>query len=121
MIREITSSVLPIILLLAASTFFISCSASDTTFVEVNKSVFLPDTTCIEVSKSAFLPDCEELLVDSLMADGVKICSMAQRYYHKSMGMGGGDRRGGRTANRDRRTRDTRTRDRDDFFILIKI
>lgn len=76
MIRVIINSVFPFILLLSASTIFISCSASD--------------TTCIEINKTAFLPDCEELLVDSLMADGVKICSMAQRYYHKSIALDGG-------------------------------
>jgi hypothetical protein len=44
----------------------------------------------VEVHKDAFLPDCEEMLVDSLIADGVKICTMAQRYFHKSMSLGGG-------------------------------
>jgi len=76
MIRVIITPVFPIILILSVLTIFISCSSSDTVRVDVNKS--------------AFLPDCEELLVDSLIADGVKICSMAQRYYHKSWALGGG-------------------------------
>ena len=76
MIRVITKVVLPIILLLVATFLFITRSTSK--------------KMGIEVHKDAFRPDCEELLVDSLMADGVKICSMAQRYYHKSMALGGG-------------------------------
>ena len=76
MVRVFTTNLFSIILILSAIVIFISCATSDTTRVDVNNS--------------EILPDCEELLIDSLIADGVKICSMAQRYYHKSWALGGG-------------------------------
>ncbi len=64
--------------LLSSILIFYACSESEPR----EKVVIIPD--------SKFQPDCEELLLDSLIADGVKICSIAQRYYHKSIALGGG-------------------------------
>ena len=44
----------------------------------------------IKVKKSAFQPDKFELDRDSLLTNGIRICTSAQRYYHKSIFIGGG-------------------------------
>jgi hypothetical protein len=45
---------------------------------------------CIKVKKSELMPDSFEVCRDSLIVGGLKIGSMAQRYYHKPTTMGGG-------------------------------
>ena len=53
-----------------------SCSSSEYIYVKVKKSDLIPDSF--------------ELNRDSLIVDGLKICNMAQRFYYKSLSMGGG-------------------------------
>ncbi len=53
-----------------------SCCSSDYIYVEVKKSELMPDTY--------------EMNRDSLVVGGLKICKMAQRFYHKSTSLGGG-------------------------------
>ena len=55
---------------------FTSCSSSEYIYVKVKKSDLIPDSY--------------ELNRDSLIVDGLKICNMAQRFYYKSISMGGG-------------------------------
>ena len=50
-----------------------------------------PDYILVKVRKSAFIPDTYELKRDSLITGAIKICSIAQRYYHKSRLKGGGE------------------------------
>ncbi len=49
-----------------------------------------PDYILVKVRKSAFIPDTYELKRDSLITGAIKICSIAQRYYHKSRIEAGG-------------------------------
>ena len=45
---------------------------------------------CFKVKKSELMPDSYELSMDSLIVGGLKICKLAQRYYGKTITMGGG-------------------------------
>ena len=45
---------------------------------------------CFKVKKSELMPDSFEVSRDSLIVGGLKIGSMAQRYYNKPVSMGGG-------------------------------
>ena len=45
---------------------------------------------CFKVKKSELMPDSFEVSRDSLIVGGLKIGSMAQRYYNKPTTMGGG-------------------------------
>ena len=44
----------------------------------------------VKVKKSDLIPDSYELNRDSLIVGGLKICNMAERFYYKSISMGGG-------------------------------
>jgi len=55
---------------------FTSCSSSEYIYVKVKKSDLIPDSY--------------ELSRDSLIVGGFKICFMAERFYYKSISMGGG-------------------------------
>jgi hypothetical protein len=48
------------------------------------------DYVNIKVKKSAFMADKYELERDSLITNGIRICTSAQRFYHKSTFIGGG-------------------------------
>ena len=45
---------------------------------------------CFKVKKSELMPDSLETGIDSLIVGGLKIATMAQRYYNKPISMGGG-------------------------------
>jgi len=45
---------------------------------------------CVKVKKSELMPDSYGLSLDSLIVGGLKICKMAQRYYSKTITLGGG-------------------------------
>lgn len=45
---------------------------------------------CFKVKKSELMPDSLELGMDSLLVGGLKIATMAQRYYNKPLTIGGG-------------------------------
>ena len=45
---------------------------------------------CFKVKKSELMPDSLESGMDSLIVGGLKIATMAQRYYNKPLSMGGG-------------------------------
>ena len=55
---------------------FTSCSSSEYIYVKVKKSDLIPDSY--------------ELNRDSLVVGGIKICNIAQRFYYKSISIGGG-------------------------------
>jgi len=70
---KIISSLFLIIFL---GTIIMSCSSSE--------------YVCFEVKKSELMPDSLESGMDSLLVGGLKIATMAQRYYNKPSSMGGG-------------------------------
>ena len=55
-----------------------------------NMSCSSSEYICFKVKKSELMPDSLEAGLDSLIVGGLKICKMAQRYYSKSLEMGGG-------------------------------
>ncbi len=57
-----------------------------TTFTNCSSSEYI----CFKVKKSALMPDSNELSMDSLIVGGIKIGKMAQRYYNKTIELGGG-------------------------------
>ena len=61
---------------ISALLFMVNCSPSN--------------TISVEVEKSAFIPDQYELNRDSLIYGGIRICTMAIRYYHKPVILAGG-------------------------------
>jgi len=48
------------------------------------------DYVWVKVQRSALIPDTYELNRDSLIVGGMRICKIAQRYYHKPISIGGG-------------------------------
>ena len=56
------------------------------TFTNCSSSEYI----CFKVKKSELMPDSLELGLDSLIVGGLKICKMAQRYYSKTITLGGG-------------------------------
>ena len=67
-----------ILILFSSLVVFYGCTSSDYTLVKVHKSVFIPDS--IEVNRT------------NLITGGIKICTLGQRYYHRSLLLGGGAR-----------------------------
>jgi len=71
-----TLTLLSLFLAASLSLTLITCSSSEYIY--------------IKVKKSALMPDSNELSMDSLIVGGIKIGKMAQRYYNKTIELGGG-------------------------------
>ena len=56
------------------------------TFTNCSSSEYI----CFKVKKSELMPDSLELSLDSLIVGGLKLATLAQRYYSKPVTMGGG-------------------------------
>lgn len=71
--------------------FKIILSVSIIVFIGMlNISCSSSEYVCFKVKKSELMPDSLELGMDSLIVGGLKIATMAQRYYNKPISIGGG-------------------------------